>query len=252
MTMEYFKPTEEELFDYHLKRTTEELTEKIRAYVEAHPDVGAKLKEYDRLEMGFKNMSLSVPSEKILERVRQVARSQIRGQRPWFPGFAPFFQVRNLAWVTMIVLVIGLSYALKEMKDGYYHSVKPVVKQSLTAQTNGKMVSHSNVASVQNTELTEDNKDDLAAQMVEGAVQDVKSMTNSHDPDKLFSEAIQYFEDGQFKKASQLFSHIMTLRPDYIQKEKLLTYWIQALDQLDAQDLANEKRAELKHIQENQ
>lgn len=237
--MENFEPTEEELFNYHLKVMEPKLGRQIQIYLASHPEVAEKLQSYQKIEASFKSYPFDQPSDPVLERVRAMARQQVSSPKNIFGFLKSGLYLRPLSWALVIVLVVGLGFTLNELRDGFFVGTQEVATDVTLTDT-------AKTATVHSGDASEEVQTQNALNRVDDAV---SGLQVSDENQKLFRDyetAIELFKNNHFKEASDMFSHIMTSKPAFEKRLELYTYWIHSLEQLGAVELANEKREEMK------
>lgn len=235
--MDTFKPTDEQLFDYHLKAVDPKIGRQIQTYLVSHPEAETQLQNYKKIEAAFKSCSLEEPSQDVLERVREGARRQVSSQKNIFGFLKSGLYFRQLSWALMIVLVVGLGYGLHELRDGTF-----VGTQELAKGRDTKLMDASKTATVHTGVVTSEN----ALNRVDDAVSGLQAGDGNQKLLKDYETALELFRNSHFKEASALFSHIMTNKPAFEKRAELYSYWVKALEELGALELANEKRDEMK------
>ncbi len=246
MTQE-FKPTNDQLFDYHLKITDPVLTRQIEDYFTSHPEEKNLLTDFEQIEEKFKDFPLQQPKPHTIEKVRRMAAKQVH------PGFISkllkksFLGIpvpRSLAWGTMIFVIVGLSFALKELRKSEIPFSHPTAKEIVqtgngldsSTATATRVVSDNIETSSLDTPLTEQSTKNTEATRIF----------------KNYMEAINLYHQNKYKEASHIFENILALNPRFKKRVELYTYWIQALEKMDKIDLANSKKKELERIQQDE
>lgn len=198
-----------------------------------------QLRDYQKIETAFKSYPLDEPSPGVLERVRAVARQQVSSPKNIFGFLKTGFYFRQLSWALMIVLVVGLGYALHEVRDGSF-----VDTQEVATGRDAKLVDTTKTAAVHTGEVASDN----ALNLVDDAVSGLQAGDGNQKLFKDYETALELFGNSHFKEASDVFSSIMTSKPDFEKRVELYTHWVKALEELGALELANEKREEMKRF----
>lgn len=194
-----------------------------------------QLLDYQKIEAAFKSYPLDEPSEDVLERVRVMARAQVSSRKNVFEFLKSGFYFRQLSWALMIVLVVGLGYTLHQVRDG-----SSLGTQDVASGHEAKLLDTAKTATAHNGEA------ESALNIVDNAV---SGLQVSDANQKLFHDyeaALTLFRTHHFKEASDLFSSIMASKPAFEKRVELYSYWIQALEELGAIELAHEKREEMK------
>jgi hypothetical protein len=166
-----------------------------------------------------------------------MALQQVSARKNIFGFLKSGFYFRQLSWALMIVLVVGLGYTLNEMRDDSFLNTHEVAQDI-------KLVDTDKTATVQAGEVLPDNGLNRVDQAVSGL-----QVADGHQ--KLFNDyetALALFRNSHFKEASDMFSSIMIRKPVFEKRAELYSYWIQALEELGAIELANEKREEMKRF----
>jgi len=231
--MENFKPTEEQLFDYHLGMADPELTRQIDTYMQSHPEAKAQLQEFSQIEAGFQDFPLSEPSDQVLQRVRDRAYSEVQ------PGFFNFLKhtvvPRRLAWAMMIFVVVGLSFALNELRKTDPYS-PGLASTPVAISTNG--------------DALENGAANFSGTLTEMALQPVQIDKENAKIFQDFTKALSFYHQSRFKEANDLFQEIVATNPRFDKRVELYTFWIKTLDKMGDSQLANQKRLELQKIQD--
>lgn len=228
-----FKPNEEQLFNYHLGVSDPQLTRQIENYLETHPEIRNRLNQFDDIENHFKKFPVTEPSEKVVERVREMAHKEAK---PRF--FAPLQKIswqRGLAWSFMLVMVVGLSYTLSELRESTPYSnsfIKPKISNDHHFKIdNEKAANFSGI---------------LTEKLIKPVDVNNKADKNLND----FAMALSFYHQSRFKEASELFGQIIKSEPLFSKRLELYNYWILSLDKMGDTAMAQEKRLELMKIQQ--
>lgn len=223
-------PTEEQIFDYFLGKTSPEVSRLISAYLKAHPEKEHELREWSELEAGFKNIPLTEPKEIVLDRVRNMARKQATAPAAnWLVQLKAAFTTRQLALSFVLVLVLAVSFAIK--------SVPPDT-------TGGTLAT--NTTKNENTLLAADR-----SEQTESITATTTNELASTDPTAAidqYTKAVALYQSGNFSEASEGFSQIATQWPTFSKKAELYTYWVASLNKLGLYDLAEKKQQVLEEI----
>lgn len=230
--MTRFIPTEEQLFDYHLGQCDPELRREVLAYLNDHPGVARRLEEYNRIEEGFGQFPLREPSELVLKRVCKRARRYARPQ--WFFGLKTVFVPRRLAWAAMILLVIGVGIVLTSLRES--RQFTPGVSIGGPA------------IMAQKAQQTDSGSANFSGVLTELALRSVDREQTTAELLKEYAKGLSLYHQRRFRQANEIFSHIMTVNPQFEKRVELYTHWIDSLDQVGENKLAEEKRLELKRI----
>ncbi|MBF0105846.1 MAG: hypothetical protein HQM16_11025 [Deltaproteobacteria bacterium] len=236
-----FKPTHEQLFDYYLGVAGHQLSCNIEDYFKVHPEQRAILDEFAQIEKGFKNFPITEPSDKVLQRVKNIAKQEIR------PGLVDSIRAllrmtlpmrRSLAWLTMIFIVVGMSLALNELRKTDVYSAP-----QLTPKTAAKTNNTNNTSSVNQKAASLSTTQDLSNQNPAAVTTDLP------DPLSDFSRAVGLFQQQKHKEAASLFANIMAEKPQFSKRVELYQYWIRALDEMGDQQQSAVRAKELQQIQ---
>lgn len=211
--MENFKPTDEDLFDYHIGAADYQLNSKVEAYLNAHPEVRLRLKDFDDLESQFKNFPITEPSDIVLKRVQTMAREELKPGL--FASLQSFSLRRSLAWVTMFALVIGLNVILREFRETVPYS---------------HTVNHAKLKTDKNTKDTVQAT--RTAKAVEVTQTELQLKSEVGDAMVLYTQALGLFHAGDHAKAAELFEKVITTHPDFSKRQDLYRFWIQSLENL--------------------
>lgn len=217
--MTSFKPTEDELFDYHLGLTDRTLTHQIEDYLTTHPQDLVTITEYKILEETFKKKyPLSSPSDLTLNRVQQMARKQLRRR---FFDFLKIVPVRQqLAWVAVICLVVGLSFILRDIRNPAVHK-------------------GSNDTSAALQSVVAKDKDEASEPALNSSFDD-------------YIHALSFMHQNRLPEACNLFSSIISKNPAFEKRSELYSFWIDSLNKMGDAEQAQVREEELKKILERQ
>lgn len=227
--MNTMKPTDEDLFDYHIGAADYALNQKVEAYLKDNPAAQRKLKDFESLEASFASFPITEPPEHIVQKVQSMAQEQL--QPGTFSFFKSFSFRRSLAWAMMVFVVVGLSLALKEMRENLPYT--PGLAPSPVAQKIDTPVVQDSLAHI-NGNVNSQNLDHKV-EMTGALLQD-------------YTKALGFYHGGQFKEANQLFSRIMTTNPTFAKKVDLYDFWAKSLEELGDVEGAKAKRLELEKL----
>lgn len=223
-------PTEEQIFDYFLGKTTPEMSRHISAYLKANPDKARELKEWADLETAFKDFPLKAPNELILNRVRNGAREAGRPQtNTWLVRIKAAFTLRELALSFALVAVVALSVLMRIDLPANPQSVATTVSDNDSQQL---LAMRADNGAKANAVSPEDNVADKASESALNA----------------YKKALELFQAGDFAKASDGFSQIMAQNPGFEKRKELYTYWVETLKKLGQFELAEKKQLVLEQI----
>lgn len=230
MTTEKFKPTEEELFDFHLGITDPQLSRQIESYLEQDAEAAAKIAEFSRLEKAFEDYPLDVPSERVLQRVRENAERCVR--TPWYAFLFTKLPVRrSVAWMAMIFVVVGLSVALKELRQSQPHlGGQPFMAKDQNA-------ADKNLKAAAFTATDEDSA------VIANPQIDVVS-----DAQKDLNQAVMLWQQSQYEGAAKAFEVFVQKHPDYKDLATVYGYWAESLEKAGHTEDAQAKRMEQERL----
>lgn len=202
-------------------------------------------REFSQIEDAFKHYPLQEPSDAVLTRVRANAEKQLEkgflaSLQDFFGGFA---FARQTAWVLTIFVVIGLSYALNSLREISPHT--PGLSRTEVAQ---KIATAPN--QLQAT-VPGDLSEDVTLQSQKNIVEKVATTISAENDSTGFlayAKALDLFNQGQFKPASDAFDNLIVAKPQFEKREELYTYWIQALQRLGDNEQAIKRQQELNQI----
>lgn len=259
-------PNEEEFFDYFLGRADPVTSRRISAYLAAHPERAAELKDWALLENRVAGFPVREPKAQILENVRRMARSHLPVESPWsrfVVNLRAVLRPRTLALCATFTIVAGLSLIFKphlptgaenqmaglsRSSDGIVAAPTQMAEftrspdgvTSVSGQMAALTRSADGITSISATSLSAPTEHKGAVAM---PLADAVSETLAD-----YSAATEVYRQGNYLAASDAFSKIMAAEPAFPKRRELYTLWVESLKKLGKFDLAEKKQAVLEEI----
>jgi len=241
-----FKPTEEQLFEFYLEKLDSRTTQLIQDYLNENPHEEQRLKEYDLFINKYESMPLTEPSNEVLQRVRENAQKHAKqGFLSKLFNFNVLVYRRQLGWALMVFVVVGLSYALKEVRKT--DPVGLVNETKVAATDNQKLL-------VGESSSGQSNGGNETASFTGGLTREAtEAMTiGAAGSESLqnYIKGLSLFHKSEFKSATDIFAAVIAENPKFEKRVQLYTFWIKALEKMGDSESVDEKREELKKIEE--
>ena len=222
------KPTNDELFDYHLGLCQPAQRLLIEAYLKTDLAAQAQLASYAMLEKRVATLPIPGPPEHVLTAVMKNAASALKPPLWSSAGFATFFRQRAVFVSALSILIVG----------GLYIQTRNLPSNSLSnSLLSGQPTPFSDAglnATFQNTPAGTDLAKSVDEQLGDGIV--------TESVEQRYSRAVDMLTTGKPSDAVKLFSSIDAQAPQFTKKRELYTYWIEALERDGQKDLAEQKR----------
>jgi len=222
------KPTDDQLFDYHLGLCEPAERLVLEAYLKTDPEAQAKLADYATLEKRVATLPLPGPPEHVLAAVMKNAANTLKPPLWSSAGFAAFFRQRSVLVSTLSILIVGGLYIqTRNLPSG-------ALSNSLLTGQHTPFSDAGLNATFQNTPADTDLAKSVNEHLGDGAV--------AESLDQRYGRAVDMLTTGKPGEAAKLFSSIDAQAPQFAKKRELYTYWVDALERDGQKDLAAQKR----------
>lgn len=234
--MSDFIPTDEQLHDYFEHTLDHELRPQVKDYISRHPEIESVFSDFANIEKSFtENYKLESPSHNTLENIMQFAEKEAHKKKSFLDSIKSILAVKKISYALSLFVVIGLSYALKQLHNSTDNYSNFNQSSEIAAKPeNGNNFLKANVND--NSKISTDSV--------------LKTQNGNLETwsDQEFKKAIQQFNLGEHEKANSLFSLIIQKNPQFSKKKEVYNYWIESLNKLGKYDLAQQKKQILESL----